>query len=57
MEFFIVYFQNHSYFRSGPSSSNRPESDIEDEDQGLDAGDVGDDQMGQYSGGEDYMSE
>lgn len=48
---------NHSYSRSGPSSSNRLESDIEDEDQGLDAGDVGDDQMGQYSGGEDYMSE
>ncbi|KAL2940238.1 Protein PAF1-like protein [Bienertia sinuspersici] len=49
---------NHSYYRSGPSGSNRPESDIEEEDPGLDAGDVGDDQMmGHYSGGEDYMSE
>lgn len=49
---------NDSYFRSGPSRSGRPESDIEEDDQErMDAGDPGDDQMGHYSAGEDYISE
>ncbi|XP_021749609.1 protein PAF1 homolog [Chenopodium quinoa] len=49
---------NDSYYRSGPSRSSRPESDIEEEDQErMDVGDAGDDQMGHYSGGDDYLSE
>lgn len=53
-----MFFQNDSYFRSGPSRSGRPESDIEEDDQErMDAGDPGDDQMGHYSAGEDYISE
>ncbi|XP_057527318.1 protein PAF1 homolog [Amaranthus tricolor] len=49
---------DYSYFRSGPSRSERHESDIEVEEQeAMDHEDVGDDQVGHYSGEEDYMSE
>ncbi|KNA10638.1 hypothetical protein SOVF_142490 [Spinacia oleracea] len=51
---------NDSYYRSesGPSRSSRPESDIEEEDQQhMDDQDAEDDQIGRYSGGEDYMSD
>lgn len=50
------YFQNDSYFGSSPSRS-RPGYGFEEEQEPVDPGDVGDDQMGLYSGGEDYMSD